>query len=78
MLQPPQWSVLETTDVIGPHVSAPVANGYLEPSVRRGQSPSLRDLLRDAMNNSRLTQKTKDMIKPLISHLAGGGFFEVR
>ena len=38
----------------------------------------LLDVLRDALNNSRFTQETKDLIKPLISHLAGGDCFEDR
>ena len=36
----------------------------------------LLDVLRDSMNNRRFTQKTKDLIKPLISNLEDGDCFE--
>ena len=36
----------------------------------------LLDFLRDSMNNRRFTQQTKDLIKPLISHLENGDCLE--
>ena len=36
----------------------------------------LLDVLDDAMKNKRFTQKTKDLMKPLISHLKDGDCFE--